>query len=108
MNRKERAAFKRKQDERFQQVLAATADERARFNAALAAGKTATLETAFGPHEVTAVDDNFWYTTYPAGRTRDQFSRRSFAGCNDGSWDGLLEQVGESRNDLFRKERLAW
>ncbi len=108
MNHRERAALKRTTNERHANMMEAARDERARFNAALAAGKTATLETAFGPHEVTAVDDNFWYTTYPAGRGRDQFSRRSFAGCNDGSWDGLLEQVGEDRNDFFRKERLPW
>ena len=105
MNRTERLAFKRQQAERHQLMMAAARDERSRFNAALASGKMATLQTAFGPFEVTAVDDNFWFTTFPEGRGRDQFSRRSFAGCNDGSWWDLLEQVGEPRAEFFTNER---
>ena len=105
MNRAERLTFKRQQAERHQKMMDAARDERTRFNAALASGKTATLQTAFGPFEVTAVDDNFWFTTFPKGRARDQFSQRSFAGCNDGSWHDLLEQVGEARAEFFTNER---
>lgn len=64
------------------------------INAALAAGDTLRVETAFGPHEIDSITHDFVATAYPPG-TRDSFRRRSFhyhAGHLE-SWEKALHLV---------------
>lgn len=90
----------------YREVMAAAADERTRFNQALANGAVAVLQsTFFGPYRVTSVDEDFWYHTYPMNQVPDQFNRRSFAGCNDGTWANLLEQAHVERNARWLERR---
>ena len=93
----------RRADPDFQALLAATADERTRFNAALANGATATLPTAFGPYTVDGVDADWWYHCHPASANQNWANARSFAGCNDGAWADLLAQAGVARNPRFAR-----
>jgi hypothetical protein len=78
-------------DRRLAAISEALADERRRFNEAVARVALATLRTAFGPYVVKFVNADHWYACYPVGgRPDDHFSGRSFAGCNDGAWEDLL------------------
>ena len=88
-------------DERLNQISAALADERARFNAAIyERGIEVVMDTAFGPYVVKSVDGRHDYHTYPATGRRDEYSRRTFCGCNDGCWADLLRQAGVERNPM--------
>lgn len=88
------------------EVMAAAADERTRFNHALANGARVILKTAFGDYQVLSVDDQFWYHTQPAHfTTASVFDTRSFAGCNDGTWANLLEQAHVERNARWLERR---
>lgn len=87
--------------ERRQAVRRAAEDELARFNIALNNGKIAIIQTAFGEYEVDSVDNDWWYHTHPKGQSKGWSNLRSFAGCNDGTWAALMNQIGEPRNELF-------
>jgi len=102
--RRERREANKARDERARQVREAMIDERDRFNAKVLTGTVAILQTAFGPFQVTSVNQDFWFSSHPAGQTRSEWNRRSFAGCNNGSWADLLRQVGEARHPLFGRE----
>lgn len=78
----------------FEAMMAASADERIRFNRAIANGARVILPTAFGPYRVTSVGQDWWYQTD---------ALRSFAGCNDGCWADLLAQAGVARNPRWAK-----
>lgn len=88
-------------------ISAAAADELSRFNGALAqlAHDTGVnypvLHTAFGDYSVVHVSSDWWYSCVLAGhdpRNVSYLDRRSFVGCNDGTWADLLRQVGVSRH----------
>lgn len=97
-----------REDERHQVVGIAVADEKSRFNTALANGKAAILHTALGDYYVNSVNTDWWYSCRLHREKSDWLTDRSFAGCNNGSWDDLMQQVGEARHPLFshmRQER---
>lgn len=100
MNREQIAERRRKRED-FEAMMAAAADERSRVNAAIANGKRATISTAFGEYLVKAVSTEWWYTCVPAEGTPDALSTRSFSGCNNDAWDGIMRQVGEPRHPRF-------
>jgi hypothetical protein len=79
---------------RLDLFLAANADERSRFNAAIAAGATALLTTHAGTYAVGWVDSEWWYHTPAANGGFGS----SWAGCNDGTWTDLLRQAGVARH----------
>lgn len=99
--RREKREADKARDERMVAVRGALADEMDRFRGRLQAGAVAVLNTAFGPFQVDAVNEDFWFTTHPSDQVKTEWNRRSFAGCNDGGWASLLSQVGEARNPLF-------
>ncbi len=87
--------------ERLAKVTEALMVERMAVSQALSNGKKITLTTAFGEYELVRVSTDMWYGTYPVGQIRNQFSHRSFAGCNDGQWADILKQAGVARHPLF-------
>lgn len=96
--RRARRAARKARDERMEKIREAMQDERARFNEKVLGGAVAILDTAFGLFEVDGVTPEFWFLTHPKGEKLSTWNRRSFAGCNNGSWADLLEQVDEPRH----------
>ena len=98
MKRKDR----QKERERREAVNEACQDEMRRFNAAIANGKTAILHTtSLGDYFVRSVTTDWWYMCSTQQNSASMFDQHSFAGCNDGSWASLMNQVEEPRNPLF-------
>lgn len=83
---------------RLQAVFAAAADERRRMNEALHNGAAVVIRTFCGEYRVTAVSDDWWYSSLPVSGSRDS---RSWCGCNDGQWADMMRQAGIDRNPLF-------
>jgi hypothetical protein len=87
--------------QRDEAVTAACHDEIDRFCEALRGGARAILDTFAGPYRVDGMSYEFWYYSHTAGERRNDYNTRSWCGCNDGTWAGLLRQAGVERNPLF-------
>jgi len=74
------------------EVMAATGDEKARFNRAVRDGAVAYLDTFIGRRRIVSVNTDWWY--------HDE-DGRGWCGCNDYDWAALLRQAGVARNRLF-------
>lgn len=95
--RRQRAAERKARDERAARVAEAVADERGRFNRAIARGAAPVLQTHAGAYVVGSVNANWEYHTPKANGGYGS----TWAGCNNYVWADLMAQVGEPRNPLF-------
>lgn len=88
-----------------QAMMDAGQDEIRRFNEAVAKlpwGQKPILTTFAGEYEVASVNGEWWILSYPVGATRhDQYTQRSWAGCNNGTWADWLRQLGVPRNARY-------
>ncbi len=88
-------------DQRMIQVREAVTDERIRVNGAIKATITVIIPTSFGPYQLDAVTAEYDYITHPAGQAKNWMNQRTFAGCNDPTWAGIMRDAGLKRHPLF-------
>jgi len=89
--------------ERLRAISEAIQLEMVAVNEALQSGKIAVIETFCGRYILKSVSSDFWYYTYPEGQKPDSFNSRSWAGCNDGTWEDIMKQLDLERHPLWRK-----
>lgn len=104
--RSQQIAARKARDARLQACTEALRDERGRLNLALRDGAVVTVPNGFGiVYRLAVVDQSHWYHCAPVGAdgtvSHDPLRTRSFAGCNDGTWAGLLAAAGVARHPLF-------
>lgn len=90
-------------EERHRDVSRAIQLEMAVVNETIEKGGIAIIDTFCGPYQLDFINSDFWYITHPKGKQRDSFNRRSWAGCNDRTWEDILGQLGIERHPLFKK-----
>lgn len=102
--KRQRRQERKAKEERSRLVHEACEDERARMNQAVHAGKVVIVKAIGDRYVLDSVTPDWWYRTYPEGSRPDGWNLRSWAGCNDGDWAGMMEQAGLERNPLFVPE----
>jgi hypothetical protein len=98
MNRQEKEEFKARQ----KAISEAVQEEMIAVTEAIAEGGIAIIETFCGRYQLDCVNSDWWYITHPEGQKADSFNRRSWAGCNDGTWDSIMKQLGLERHPRFK------